>query len=280
MKGRYDAAPSGEAREEIALAVRFGLAALDHRDLGWPAFLERYGASWRLCRLEAPYAPWVKAGKRTLTRSACPAVFQAGAAAQTSFFDRYSEKILAILKSLWYPIQAYKGRSSAARGKPREKAGKNAYYNRRKYPWISSRNWTKRRWARRRPRCRSATPCVSTWRSRKAPGSASRSSRAPSSPRSTAASRRPSPSAASPTAWAWRRCSPSTLPPSRPFRSSAMAPSAGPSCTTCGAAWARPPRSRRSCKIPKNKREAQASLFLFPSEGVLCTCIPAGHRGS
>ena len=34
MKGRYDAAPSGEAREEIALAVRFGLAALDGRDLG------------------------------------------------------------------------------------------------------------------------------------------------------------------------------------------------------------------------------------------------------
>ena len=34
MKGRYDAAPSGEAREEIALAVRFGLAALDGRDIG------------------------------------------------------------------------------------------------------------------------------------------------------------------------------------------------------------------------------------------------------
>lgn len=34
MKVRYDAAPSEEAREEIALAVRFGLAALDGRDLG------------------------------------------------------------------------------------------------------------------------------------------------------------------------------------------------------------------------------------------------------
>lgn len=34
MKGRYDAAPSAEAREEIALAVRFGLAALDGRDMG------------------------------------------------------------------------------------------------------------------------------------------------------------------------------------------------------------------------------------------------------
>lgn len=34
MKGRYDAAPSEEAREEIALAVRFALAALEGRDLG------------------------------------------------------------------------------------------------------------------------------------------------------------------------------------------------------------------------------------------------------
>lgn len=34
MKGRYDAAPSEEAREEIALAVRFGLAAMEGRDLG------------------------------------------------------------------------------------------------------------------------------------------------------------------------------------------------------------------------------------------------------
>lgn len=34
MKMRYDAAPSEEFREDIALAVRFGLAALDGRDLG------------------------------------------------------------------------------------------------------------------------------------------------------------------------------------------------------------------------------------------------------
>ena len=34
MKGRYDAAPSEEAREGIALAVRFGLAALEGRDIG------------------------------------------------------------------------------------------------------------------------------------------------------------------------------------------------------------------------------------------------------
>lgn len=33
MKSRYDAAPDGAAREEIALAVRFGLAALEGRDL-------------------------------------------------------------------------------------------------------------------------------------------------------------------------------------------------------------------------------------------------------
>ena len=34
MKQRYDAAPSEEARDELAQAVRFGLAALDGRDLG------------------------------------------------------------------------------------------------------------------------------------------------------------------------------------------------------------------------------------------------------
>lgn len=34
MKARYDAAPSEEARKDIALAVRFGLAALDGGDLG------------------------------------------------------------------------------------------------------------------------------------------------------------------------------------------------------------------------------------------------------
>ena len=44
-------------------------------------------------------------------------------------------------------------------------------------------------------------------------------------------------------------------------RSSATAPCAGPSCTICAAGWARPPRSRRSCKLRKNKREAKASLF-------------------
>lgn len=34
LKGQYDAAPDEAAREQIALAVRFGLAALDGRDLG------------------------------------------------------------------------------------------------------------------------------------------------------------------------------------------------------------------------------------------------------
>lgn len=34
MRSRYDAAPDASAREEIALAVRFGLAALDGRDIG------------------------------------------------------------------------------------------------------------------------------------------------------------------------------------------------------------------------------------------------------
>ena len=33
MKRRYDAAPGEAEREEITLAVRFGLAALEGRDL-------------------------------------------------------------------------------------------------------------------------------------------------------------------------------------------------------------------------------------------------------
>ena len=88
-----------------------------------------------------------------------------------------------------------------------------------------------------------------------------RSSRAPSSPRSTAASRRPSPSAASLTAWAWRRSSPSTLPPSPPSRWSATVLSAVPSCIICAAAWARVPRSRRSSKRDK-ERGASLSFLL------------------
>ena len=104
-------------------------------------------------------------------------------------------------------------------------------------------------------------------RSRKAPVSASRSSRAPSLPRSTAASKRPSPSAACPTASAWKRSSPSTLPLSRRSRPCATAMSAAPSCTTCATASARQPRSARSCKH-RSKREhppkVGAFLFLHP----------------
>ena len=50
------------------------------------------------------------------------------------------------------------------------------------------------------------------------------------------------------------------------------APSAGPSCTICAAVWARRPRSRRSCKLRTDKREAGASLFSFAP-------LPAGTRG-
>ena len=74
-----------------------------------------------------------------------------------------------------------------------------------------------------------------------------RRSRASSSPRSTAASTRRSPSAASPTAWAARRSSPSTPPRSYRSIQSAAARFAAPSCTTCATAWARRPRSRKDC---------------------------------
>ena len=63
-------------------------------------------------------------------------------------------------------------------------------------------------------------------------------------PRSTAASRRPSPCAASPMASVWKRCSPSTLPPLRRSRPSARVRFAARSSITCATAWARAPRSR------------------------------------
>ena len=79
---------------------------------------------------------------------------------------------------------------------------------------------------------------------RKETASVSRSSKAPSSPRSTAASRRPSPCAASPMASVWKRCSPSMLPPLRRSRPSARVRSAARSSITCATAWARALRSR------------------------------------
>ena len=63
-------------------------------------------------------------------------------------------------------------------------------------------------------------------------------------------------SAACPTAWAWRRSSPCTPPPSTRSRLSATVLSAGPSCTTCATAWARPPRSARSCKRKRSEKAA------------------------
>ena len=55
-------------------------------------------------------------------------------------------------------------------------------------------------------------------------------------------------SAACPTAWAWRRYSPSTLPLLTRSRLSVTALYVGPSCTTCATAWARQPRCARSSK--------------------------------
>ena len=89
-----------------------------------------------------------------------------------------------------------------------------------------------------------ATPSVFTSISRKETASVSRSSKAPSSPRSTAASRRPSPCAASPMASVWKRCSPSMLPPLRRSRPSARVRSAARSSITCATAWARALKSR------------------------------------
>ena len=75
-------------------------------------------------------------------------------------------------------------------------------------------------------------------------GNRERIQKAPSSPRNTAASRRPSPCAASPMASVWKRCSPSTLPPLRRSRPSARVRFAARSSITCATAWARAPRSR------------------------------------
>jgi len=60
----------------------------------------------------------------------------------------------------------------------------------------------------------------------------------------TAASRRPSPCAASPMASVWKRCSPSMLPPLRRSRPSARVRSAARSSITCATAWARALKSR------------------------------------
>ena len=66
---------------------------------------------------------------------------------------------------------------------------------------------------------------------------------------------------ASPTVSVWRRSSPCTLPPSTRSRWSAMVLCGVPSCTICAAAWARAPRSRKSCD-PRRKRGKSLSFFL------------------
>ena len=95
-------------------------------------------------------------------------------------------------------------------------------------------------------------------------------------PRSTAALRRPSPSAASPTASVWRRCSPSTLPPSRRWKWCGTARCAAPSCTTCADVWARRPRSRRPFD-PEQKRSGFGPL-LFSYQDSLAVQAAEGRR--
>ena len=80
--------------------------------------------------------------------------------------------------------------------------------------------------------------------SRKASASVSRLSRVPSLLRSTAASQRPLPFAAYPTASASSVSSPSTAPSSRRSLLSVRARSAAQSCSTCVVVPARLPRSR------------------------------------
>ena len=65
---------------------------------------------------------------------------------------------------------------------------------------------------------------------------------------------------------ALRRCSPSILLPSTTLRSSATVRSVAPSCTICAAAWARAPRSRRSCNqlsVEQKKRGESLSFFVI-----------------
>ena len=60
--------------------------------------------------------------------------------------------------------------------------------------------------------------------------------------------------------------SPSILLPSTTLRSSATVRSVAPSCTICVAAWARAPRSRRSCNqlsVEQKKRGESLSFFVI-----------------
>ena len=59
---------------------------------------------------------------------------------------------------------------------------------------------------------------------------------------------------------------PSILLPSTTLRSSATVRSVAPSCTICVAAWARAPRSRRSCNqlsVEQKKRGESLSFFVI-----------------
>lgn len=96
----------------------------------------------------------------------------------------------------------------------------------------------------RSPSSTSAIPSALMFVSRKASASVSRLSRVPSLLRSTAASQRPLPFAAFPTASASSVSSPSTAPSSRRSLLSVRARSAAQSCSTCVVVPARLPRSR------------------------------------
>ena len=117
-------------------------------------------------------------------------------------------------------------------------------------------------------------------RSRKAPVSVSRSLRVPSLLRSTAASRKPSPSVACPMAWVWRRFFPFTPPPSRKSRPCAAVLSAAPSCTICVTGSARPPRSERSCKQRAENRRPLSAVFMSKTKSQQTSFSPADSFGN
>ena len=103
------------------------------------------------------------------------------------------------------------------------------------------------------------------------------SSRAPSSPRSTAASPRPSPCAASPTVSVWRRSSPCTLPPSTRSRWSATVLCGVPSCTICTGRVGQGGQRVKEKLWIQDEREAKALFFLvhtkFPRHLVILTVL-------
>ena len=83
-----------------------------------------------------------------------------------------------------------------------------------------------------------------------------------------AALRRPSPSVVSPTAWAWKRCSPVHSPPSPPSKWSATASCAAPSCTICVTALVKAAKVKGEAvsRIPRKERTPQTAGVFFAKE--------------